>query len=325
MSNTASPDSLTPPPVAPVPAGTPRPLWSVMIPTFNCANYLRLTLASVLTQAPGPDEMQIEVVDDCSTKDDPEAVVREVGQGRVTFYRKPKNGGAIANFNTCIERSRGQLVHILHGDDLVLPGFYERYTATARAHPNAALIACRSFFIDEEGVITGVSDRVRTLENEAKDASDFYYATAIQTASAVVRRSFYEQHGGFILPLVHTADCEMWSRAAGMGGGIVLKEPLCQYRVFAANDSGRLARTAENFRDLERLNKIFAQRHSDFNPARAAARLELLSAAQLERFRQKGDAEAYAANLAYWRATVPLSRRAKQGLIRFARSVLGSR
>ena len=44
----------------------PRPLWSVMIPTFHCARFLRQTLESVLSQDPGPDVMQIEIVDDCS-------------------------------------------------------------------------------------------------------------------------------------------------------------------------------------------------------------------------------------------------------------------
>src|SRR5277367_6513526 len=87
-----------------VPEGIHRPLWSVMIPTYNCAKYLRQTLESVLAQDPGPEQMQIEVVDDCSTKDDPEAVVRELGKDRVEFYRKPKNEGAIHNFNTCIQR-----------------------------------------------------------------------------------------------------------------------------------------------------------------------------------------------------------------------------
>ena len=38
-----------------------RPLWSVMIPTFHCARFLRQTLESVLSQDPGPDVMQIEV------------------------------------------------------------------------------------------------------------------------------------------------------------------------------------------------------------------------------------------------------------------------
>ncbi len=57
--------------IAPVPQDTPRPLLSVMIPTYNCAGYLRETLASVLSQDPGPEIMQIEVIDDRSTQDDP--------------------------------------------------------------------------------------------------------------------------------------------------------------------------------------------------------------------------------------------------------------
>jgi len=115
------------PQIDPVPEGTPRPFWSVMIPTFNCAKYLRQTLESVLAQDPGPGLMQIEVVDDVSTKDDPEAVVREIGKGRVQFYRNGQNLGAIRNFNGCVQRAKGHWVHILHGDDAVLPGFIGRY------------------------------------------------------------------------------------------------------------------------------------------------------------------------------------------------------
>ncbi len=79
-----------------------RPLWSVMIPTYNCANYLRETLASVLAQDLGPDFMQIMVVDDHSLKDDPEAVVRKIGNGRVEFYRQETNVGHVKNFQTCL-------------------------------------------------------------------------------------------------------------------------------------------------------------------------------------------------------------------------------
>ena len=58
--NEQNPYSPTIPPVA---DGEPRPLWSVMIPIYNSASYLRETLASVLAQDPGPDLMQIAVVD----------------------------------------------------------------------------------------------------------------------------------------------------------------------------------------------------------------------------------------------------------------------
>ena len=68
-----------------------QPLWSVIIPTFNCAAYLREALESVLCQDLGPGIMHIEVVDDRSTKDDPEAAVREVGRGRVDFWRNREN------------------------------------------------------------------------------------------------------------------------------------------------------------------------------------------------------------------------------------------
>jgi glycosyltransferase involved in cell wall biosynthesis len=94
-----------------------------MIPSHDCAPYLRETLASVLAQDPGPDRMQIEVVDDGSP-DDPRAVVDELGRGRVDFFRQSRNVGHVANFHTCVERSRGRLVHLLHGDDCVRDGFY---------------------------------------------------------------------------------------------------------------------------------------------------------------------------------------------------------
>ncbi len=251
-----------PPAIAPVQDGVHRPLWSVMIPAFNCAKYLQQTLESVLAQDQGSDQMQIEVVDDCSTTDDPKAVVEEVGKGRVAFHRKPKNEGAIANFNTCIQRSRGHLLHILHGDDYVLPGFYQRLTEEAQLHPDVSLVAVRAFYVDEESVIFAVTARLPKLENGSRIVEDFFYGTPIQCPGTVVRRDFYEKNGGFIPTLVHAADREMWARAMGLAGGLITREVLACYRVFAANDSGRLARTGENLRDCERLYQLFAERIS---------------------------------------------------------------
>ena len=108
----------------PLPDTPDRPLWSVMIPTYNCSGFLREALESVLSQAPGRERMQIEVVDDHSTEDDPAAIVRDVGAGRVGFYRQTQNVGHVRNFETCLIRARGRFVHLLHGDDMILPGFY---------------------------------------------------------------------------------------------------------------------------------------------------------------------------------------------------------
>src|SRR5919199_4092188 len=134
--------------IAPVPQDTPRPLWSVMIPTYNCAGYLRETLASVLSQDPGPELMQIEVIDDHSTHDDPVSVVEELGRGRVAFYQQPKNLGYIRNFETCLQRSRGKLIHLLHGDDCVRDGFYDRLQRGFDENPEIGAAFCRHIFMD---------------------------------------------------------------------------------------------------------------------------------------------------------------------------------
>lgn len=285
-----------PPKIDPVPEGVHRPRWSVMIPTFNCAAYLRQTLESVLAQAPGPEEMQIEVIDDCSTQDDPEAVVREIGQGRVIFHRKEKNEGVTPNFNTCIERSQGELVHILHGDDWVLPGFYDEIQRLNELNPEVSLLATRCVFTDEAGRWIRLSPFLPHLAAATKNASDLHIRTEFQCAGVVVKRSFYEEHGGFRTDLIHTADSEMWHRGIRLGGGMVSQKVLACYRVFEGNDTSRLCRTASNLRDRRRLLGILAAEVPDY--PRETAKRALISMAQRQWrfFIKTGDREAAAHN-----------------------------
>lgn len=304
------PESGAPPRIAPIPSGVERPLWSIMIPTFNCAQYLRQTLESVLAQDPGPAHMQIEVVDDVSTKDDPEAVVREVGKGRVKFHRKAKNEGATTNFNTCIERSRGHLVHILHGDDKVEPGFYSRFAAAFEESPGCAVIFARAFIIDEKDKLLELSDDVPSLRCQSADASGLLLINPIRTPAAVIRRNFYERHGGFDPALVHTADWEMWVRAITQGGGRMVNWPLASYRSFGANDSSRLMQTAENLRDAVRLATIWESRGIiGFDRRAFDHRIAREAFVQWRNFRTLGRIDATRANYAFLRNHMSVRRR----------------
>ncbi len=298
------------PRIAPVAVGVERPLWSVMIPTFNCAQYLRHTLKSVLAQDPGPKHMQIEVVDDASTKDDPEAVVKEIAGDRVLFYRKEKNGGAIANFNTCVERSVGRLVHLLHGDDTVEPGFYAAFAAAFENSPGCAAVYSRVFVIDEENDLLGLSDYMPSLKRESTDARELMLTNPIRTPGVVIRRQFYEENGGFQPALVHTADWEMWARSVLHGGARMLNRPLASYRSFGANDLSRLMQTAENVRDHLRLGAIWEARGMPgFDRAAFDRMVYRLAFAQWRRFSDAGNADAAATNYAFLREHCPTGRR----------------
>jgi GT2 family glycosyltransferase len=247
-----------------VPSGSSRPLWSVMIPTYNCADYLRETLKSVLAQDPGSDVMQIEVVDDCSTQDDPRTVVEELGSDRIHFYRQPQNVGHTKNFETCLERSQGQLVHLLHGDDCIRSGFYQKMQLLFEGNPEIGAAFCRHIHMDEKGHWHYISPLEKPesgiLHNWLEQIA---VRQRIQTPSMVVRRSVYEQLGGFDRRLSWTEDWEMWVRIAAQYAVGYEIEPLALYRQHSNSSSGRKVRTGEDIQDFRRAIDIV----KDYLPA----------------------------------------------------------
>jgi glycosyltransferase involved in cell wall biosynthesis len=242
--------------VLPISEGVARPLWSVMIPTYNCAQYLRETLKSVLAQAPGADMMQIEVVDDYS-QDDPAKVVAEVGQGRVGFYRQPRNVGHTKNFQTCLERSRGKLIHLLHGDDCVRDGFYAKIQQAFEQKPEIGAAFCRWLVMDEHSNWQSIT----SMEMPSSGLLDNWLERLAQnqgiaTPAIVVRRDVYEKLGGFDHRLTWTEDWEMWARIAAQYPMWYEIEPLAAYRVHSKSNTGRYKQTGENIQDVRRAIEI---------------------------------------------------------------------
>lgn len=245
------------PPIDPVPQGISRPFWSVVIPTYNGTKYLEQTLKSVLEQDPGPDEMQIEVIDDCSTKDDPEVIVREIGQSRVSFSRQPHNMGLIANWNTCIHRARGCWIHILHQDDIVMSGFYSRLREALEKEPTVGAGFCRHIYIDEDSNWQFLSALERRTSGILPDFLErLAIAQLIQFPSIVVRRNIYEELGGFCPEASSAADWEMWKRIAVHYPLWYEPQPLACFRLHSASESSRLNKSGANTADMRRAIEI---------------------------------------------------------------------
>jgi hypothetical protein len=240
--------------IAAAAASQKRPLWSVMIPVYNCADYLRETLASVLCQDPGPDEMEIVVIDNCSTKDDPEAVVRELGKGRVAFIRQATNVGAIENFNSCIRQAKGEWVHILHGDDTVRPGFYKRAREIQGEHSKIGAIAFRILYVAGDGTWLNLADLEEprpSILGEQFLARQFVNQK-FQFSGIIVRRAVYEELGGFRPELMHCTDWDMWNRIALHKPIFYDPEPLACFRQHDGSDSSAMFKTGKNVEDERR-------------------------------------------------------------------------
>lgn len=246
-----------PPRITPLPEDDiTRPMWSVMIPAYNCSLYLRETILSVLDQDLGENNMQIEVIDDASTDADVRKIVEEVGKGRVKYFRHPYNVGSLRNFETCINRSRGHIIHILHGDDRIKNGYYKKIGELFSRWPDAGAAFCNHSLINHDGTLLGTS---QTLSESDGILENWLYKIAkiqlLQYAAISVKRKVYEDVGSFFA-VTYGEDWEMWARIATKYTTLYSPADLAEYRLHFDSISGGSYKKAKNLTDLSAVIKI---------------------------------------------------------------------
>jgi glycosyltransferase involved in cell wall biosynthesis len=99
------------------------PLITVIIDTFNYGRFIGEAIDSVLAQDYPMERVQVVVIDDGSTDDTAQRLVRY--EARVGYYRKP-NGGQASALNLGFEKGRGEIVALLDADDYWFPGKLRR-------------------------------------------------------------------------------------------------------------------------------------------------------------------------------------------------------
>lgn len=240
-----------PPEIKPLPGTEVRPLWSVMIPTYNCSSLLIEAIESVLIQDPGQDKMQIEVVDDASTDADVRQLVMNIGKGRVAYYRQSENVGSLKNFETCLNRAKGHLVHLLHADDKVRLGYYVKMNSLFEQYPQiGAAFSCYDQIIETEEIVPGpVPEQLKegVLENWLIKIAE---RQRLQYCTISVKREVYEKIGGYY-GVSYGEDWEMWARIAAHYDVAYTPERLALYRIHQNSISFNALKTARNVRDMQ--------------------------------------------------------------------------
>ncbi len=256
-----------------LPAHVDRPFWSVMITAFIRTEYLEQCLKSVLDQDLGTKEMQIEVINDGapqSVQNEIRALVKAVSGSRIHFYHVPDTVGHPDIFNICIQRARGRWVHILHDDDWVEPGFYQKLQEGITKEPHVGAAFCRHVYSDE----TGHEKQLSWLERETPGIIDDWLERIgvmcrLQPPAIAVKRDVYENLGGYLAEAESAFDWEMWLRIAKSYAFWYDPNPLVHFRQHNTSETSKLLKSGRQISDARKVIQI----SSCYLPSNIAERL----------------------------------------------------
>lgn len=206
------------------------PEVSVIIPTYNSADYLMEAVDSVLQQS--FQDFEILVIDDGST-DGTEDRMRG-RHSKVRYLRQQNSGVAVAR-NNGIKQSRGRYIAFLDADDTWLPCKLERQLAALGEHKDHRV--CYSAFTVVDSDLAPV--RVSRSNRQSHALDDLLLRGNVIGSICTVlgERALFEAVGGFDPLLSQCADWDLWVRLAALTDILYLDEPLVTYRQHGANMS----------------------------------------------------------------------------------------
>lgn len=90
-------------------------LVSIIMPSYNTAQYIGESISSVLNQT--YSNWELIIVDDCST-DNTDEIITAIKDKRIRYLKNEKNSGAAVSRNRALREAKGKWIAFLDSDDL---------------------------------------------------------------------------------------------------------------------------------------------------------------------------------------------------------------
>ena len=185
-----------------------EPLVSVIIPTYNAAEHIAAAIESVLTQ--NYRNFELMIINDGST-DNTEEIVAGFKDERIKYFRQENRGLAGAH-NTGIKQSKGEFVIKLDSDDMMAPHFISRHIQEFEKHPEADLVYCNDYLIDENNKPIRVMDSPEYTDRKLLIRDLFRCGYPIVPFRTCIRKNVFGKIGFFDESLSVAEDYDMIRR-----------------------------------------------------------------------------------------------------------------
>lgn len=235
------------------------PKVSVMIIAYNQKSLISETIESVLQQ--DYEKLEIVIADDAST-DGTQLVLQEYASkypGKFVLMLNKKNLGITRNCNIALSACTGELIAVLGGDDLFLPGKISAQVSVFVDHPEVNLsYHAVEVFQHQTGKILDVTNS--NPKGDIKNIKDMLTKLGIPGGSSLMHRRSAIPLGGYDERLPMVSDWLFMLELALSGEIKKLDGVYARYR---KHGQGASDRTLEFLEESLRNVDLFLEKHPE--------------------------------------------------------------
>lgn len=185
---------------------SPRPLVSIIVPSYNQGRFIRRTLESILSQDYRP--LQLIVIDGASTDETVSILESYAGTPGFEWVSEPDRG-VVDAVNKGFARASGEIAGIQSSDDFYLPGAISAAVSALEAEPELAFVFGDIAKVDAEG-----HELSRTQLAPYSLEGVLTMQTWIPQPSTFFRLALAKSLGGWRESVPYAADTDLWLRMA---------------------------------------------------------------------------------------------------------------
>ena len=239
-----------------------KPLVSVLIPCYNCEEYVEEAVMSIIKQT--YSNLEILVIDDGST-DNTKTILQRLAQkdSRIRYIKNEENLKLIKTLNKGLDLCNGKYIARMDADDISLLTRIEKQVNFLEKHPEIGIVGTytKNF---------GVNNRTWKMKTRDKFIrAHLFFNTCFAHPSVMIRTSVLrDNHLYYDANYLHAEDYKLWCDIAQYTKLANIPEILLYYRINQNQISNKYSKeqkeTAQRIRE-EYINDFLTERNVPIN------------------------------------------------------------
>lgn len=199
---------------------------SVVMPLYNCEEYVKDAVDSILNQS--FRDFELIIIDD-NSQDDTFSIVEQFKDQRIKKYKTEKNVGAAGAINKGLEVCSGELIAVMHGDDIALSNRLELQVNFFTKEPKVDILGTQCKLISSAGSLLNKKPSSFPTTIDLVKYS-LLFDNVLCHPTVMFRRKIIDEYQLKYNPKYRSVeDYDFWTQSALKGAGIANLNEVCLY------------------------------------------------------------------------------------------------